>query len=268
LTQGLVAGLVLLSTPFFIMHGTSLYADVPVGFFFLTTIVCLALDGRCGSDTGRFALLAGAAAGLAMWTKNEGLLFTLAVGAGLGFAGTREGWAATRRRLLAFAAGFLPMLLLTAGFKIAFAPPNDLLSTLGIERTVSQLTAPDRYFLVLRAYAKHILAFGSNGYGSSMWVLTALLLGIGFSSPEVSRPWARAVMAAFVLLLAGHFMVFVSMAHELQRLLNSSLDRLLLQLWPSALFLFFMVVRAPEETLRPSGAAAPVEPGVERGMAS
>lgn len=249
LTQGLLAGLVLLSTPFFIVHGTSLYADVPVGFFFLTTIVCLALDGRYGSDTGRFALLAGAAAGLAMWTKNEGLLFTLAVGAGLGFAGTREGWAATRRRLLAFAAGFLPMLLLTAGFKIAFAPPNDLLSTLGIERTVSQLTDPDRYFLVLRAYAKHILTFGSNGFGSSIWVLTALLLVNGVSSPEVSRSWVRAATAAVVLLLAGHFMVFVSMAHELQRLLNSSLDRLLLQLWPSALFVSFVVLSMPGEKI-------------------
>jgi hypothetical protein len=52
---------------------------------------------------------------------------------------------------------------------------------------------------------------------------------------------------ALMLLLAGHFMVFVSMADELARLLDSSLDRLLLQIWPSALFLFFMLVRTPEE---------------------
>jgi hypothetical protein len=37
------------------------------------------------------------------------------------------------------------------------------------------------------------------------------------------------------------------MADELSRLLKSSLDRLLLQIWPSALFLYFMVVRAHEE---------------------
>jgi hypothetical protein len=37
------------------------------------------------------------------------------------------------------------------------------------------------------------------------------------------------------------------MADELPRLLKSSLDRLLLQIWPSALFLYFMVVRAHEE---------------------
>ena len=248
-SQGLLAGLVLLSTPFFILHGTSLYADVPLGLFFLATTVCLALDARYGGTTNRFAVLAGVAAGLAMWTKNEGLLFTLAVGAAMLFSGTREGWSGARRRLGAFGAGLLPMLLLVAAFKIGFAPKNDLLSTLSLERTLGRLTAPERYLLVLREYLSHVLAFGKNGFGSAVWVLIAYLLGLGLSPAEVRRSWVRGAITAFVLLLAGHFMVFVSMADELPRLLESSLDRLLLQLWPSALFLFFMVVRTPEEVL-------------------
>jgi hypothetical protein len=247
-SQGLLAGLVLLSTPFFILHGTSLYADVPLGFFFLATIVCLALQDRSGGATNRFAVLAGIAAGLAMWTKNEGLLFTLALVAGLLIAGlSGSGWAVSRRQLLAFAAGLVPMLVLAAGFKMALAPPNDLLSTLDLERTFTRLTDPHRYYLVLRAYGGHIASFGSNGLGSATAVLTAYLLGLGVNRSELGRSWVRAVTIALVLLLAGHFMVFVSMADELPRLLKSSLDRLLLQIWPSALFLYFMVVRAHEE---------------------
>jgi hypothetical protein len=246
-SQGLLAGLVLLSTPFFILHGTSLYADVPLSFFFLATIVCLALDDRHGSVTSRFGVLAGLAAGLAMWTKNEGTLFTLAVGTGLLLIRVNVGWPAQRRRLLAFGAGLMPMLLLVAGFKIALAPPNDLLSTLGVERTLGRLTAPDRYFLVLREYLRHITSFGENGLGSAVWVLTAYVLGVGVSRPEVGRGWIRAGALALALLLAGHFMVFVSMADELSRLLDSSLDRLLLQLWPGALFLYFMVTSTLEE---------------------
>jgi hypothetical protein len=258
--QGLLAGLVLLSTPFFIIHGTSLFADVPLGFFFLATFVFLALDGRYHGSRSRFAILAGVSAGLAMWTKNEGLLFTLAVGASLILTGVNaqsEGW----RRLIAFAAGVLPMLLLTAGFKIAVAPPNDLLSTLGLERTVDRLTDSHRYYLVLRAYASQLVTFGNNGFGSVTWVLTAYFLGLGVHRAETGRRWIRAGTATLVLLLAGHFMVYISMADELPRLLKSSLDRLLLQLWPSALFLFFMVVRAPEEARfrrpLPRDAAAP-----------
>jgi hypothetical protein len=255
-SQGLLAGMVLLSTPFFILHGTSLYADVPLGFFCLATMVCLALDSRHGAVTSRFGVLAGLAAGLAMWTKNEGTLFTLAVGAGLLFAGAGGDRAASRRRLRAFGTGLLPMLLLVAGFKIAFAPANDLVSTLGVGRTLGRLTDPDRYVVVLREYASHITSFGNNGFGSVVWVLMAYLLGLGASPPEFRRSWVRAGVAALGLLLAGHFMVFVSMADELSRLLDSSLDRLLLQVWPSALFLFFMVVRTPEEVT-----AAPIVTG-------
>jgi hypothetical protein len=244
---GLMAGTLLLATPFFIRHATALYADVPLSFFFLATVVCLALDGRYGSATPRFAAFAGLAAGLAMWTKNEGLLFTLAVVAGLLAAGRREGPGVARRRLLAFGAGLAPLLVLVMGFKVAFAPPNDLLSTLGLERTIGRLTDPDRYLTVLRAYAAHLATFGSNGLGGALWPLAVCVAALGLSRAESGRPWARAVALALGLLLAGHFMVFVSMADELSRLLRSSLDRLLLQIWPGALFLCFMVSRTLEE---------------------
>jgi hypothetical protein len=247
LSHGLLAGLVLLSTPFFILHGTSLYADVPLGFFFLATMVCLAMEGRDSSANRRVWMLAGLAAGLAMWTKNEGTLFTLAVGVGLLFCGRSEGRAAWQSRLPAFGVGLLPMLLLVIGFKIAFAPPNDLLSTLGVERTLARLTTPDRYLVVLREYTNHITSFGKNGLGPAVWVLLAYFLALGINRTEIRRPWVRAGTIALGLLLAGHFIVFVSMADELPRLLDSSLDRLLLQIWPSALFLFFMVVHTPEE---------------------
>lgn len=246
-SQGLLGGLVLLSTPFFLLHGTSLYADVPLAFFFLATIVSLALDDRYGAETGAFALLAGLAAGMAMWTKNEGLLFTLSVAAGLVVAGWRADRTGTRRRLRLFGLGLLPCLILVVTFKLAFAPPNDLLSTLGVGRTLGRLTAPARYLTVVREYTSHISGFGANGFGSAVGVLVAYLLALGPSPSETQRRWLLAGAAGLLILLAGHFMVFVSMADELARLLRSSLDRLLLQLWPSALFLFFLAVRTPEE---------------------
>jgi hypothetical protein len=255
-SQGLLAGMVLLSTPFFIRHATSLYADVPLSFFFLATVVCLSLDDRSGGHTSRFAMLAGLAAGLAMWTKNEGLLFTVSVVAGILVAGGIGGWPATWRRLGAFGAGLLPGLALVVGFKIAFAPPNDLLSTLALDRTLGRLADPDRYALVLRAYAVHGLTFGANGLGGAVWPLAACFAALGVSRSQVRRPWALATAVAFGLLLAGHFMVFVSMADELARLLQSSLDRLILQLWPSALYLGFMLARTLEEAGGTETAAA------------
>jgi hypothetical protein len=249
--QGILAGLLLVATPFFLVHGTALYADVPLGFFFLATFVCLALDARHGAETSRFLVLAGMAAGLAMWTKNEGLLFTLGTGAGILLAHRHEGRGPLRRRVLGFGAGALPFLLLTVAFKLAFAPPNDLVSTLEAQHTLGRVTSLDRYVITLRGYVSHIAGFGANGVGSGLWVLAVCLLGLGVNRAELSRPWVRGVAAGLVLILAGHFVVFVSMAHELSRLIASSLDRLLLQLWPGVLFLFFVVSRAPEEVSRP-----------------
>jgi hypothetical protein len=239
----LLAAIVLASTPFFVVHGTSFYADVPVGTFFLAVVVCLALDAR-HSSTVRFAVLAGAAAGLSMWTKNEGLLFTLATGAALLLDTLRRG-EDVRRRVLAFGVGVLPFFVLVVGHKIAFAPPNDLLSTLGVSHTVDNLTSAHRYYATLREYAVHIAGFGSNGIASATWLLVAFMLGMGVTRNAVDRRWGGTVALALSLVMLGHFGVFVSMAHELERLLASSLDRLLLQLWPSTLFLFFLLVRTP-----------------------
>jgi hypothetical protein len=182
-----------------------------------------------------------------MATKNEGVLFAIAVTAGL--------FLFSRRSLRGFALGVLPLLLLTLAHKAVFAPENDLISTLGVNRTLGNLTSPDRYYITLREYAVHLASFGDNGFGSLPWVLAAYLLGTGVSRSELGRPWVRAGAAALVLVLAGHFGVFVTMAHELARLLASSLDRLLLQVWPAALFLFLMVARAPEGTAEPSSPA-------------
>ncbi|MCP4371870.1 MAG: hypothetical protein GY797_27700, partial [Deltaproteobacteria bacterium] len=44
--QGLIAGMVLLGTPFFIYSGSSLIADVPVGFYILATVVLYCLIGE------------------------------------------------------------------------------------------------------------------------------------------------------------------------------------------------------------------------------
>lgn len=243
--QALLATIVLLSSPLFVIQGTWLYADVPVALFFLATFVFLALDARYGASSRRFAMLAGVAVGLAMWTKHEGMLFLFVVVGALLVDGRRLGRVVTRRRLVAFGAGVFPLLLLTLGYKADFSPPNDLIATLGVEHTLQNLTSPQRYYMTLRAYVEHIAGFGSNGFGAATWLLVAYLLAVGTDRAPAERAAIRTGTVILALVLLGHFVVFVSMAHELSRLLASSLDRLLVQLWPGTLFLFFLAARVP-----------------------
>jgi hypothetical protein len=52
-------------------------------------------------------------------------------------------------------------------------------------------------------------------------------------------------------MLAGYFMIFIITPHGLRYQIETSLDRLWMQLWPSAVFAFFLFVKTPEEAMAP-----------------
>ncbi|OQY04843.1 MAG: hypothetical protein B6I22_08605 [Desulfobacteraceae bacterium 4572_123] len=77
--QGLIAGMVLLGTPFFIYNGSSLVADVPVSFYILATVVLYCLIDERPDEKPRLIFICGAMAGFAAWTKDEGLLLIISI---------------------------------------------------------------------------------------------------------------------------------------------------------------------------------------------
>ncbi len=250
-TQGMLAGLVLLGTPFFIFHGVSQYGDVPLGFFFLSTVVLLAMHDRHRDRTTLFAVLAGLTAGLAGWTKNEGLLFLAALIAAQAALSLRS---ATHRITGAEARGFglglLPMLAIIGIFKFHLAPANDLVSSLGAGETLRRLTDPIRYGLVVKAFIGQIGGFGFNGLIGAVWLLITYGLCVWLRPGGTGGTWFPRTVVTVCIVLAGHAAVFVTTAEDVGRLLNSSLDRLLLQLWPVTVFTCFMIFATPEEAAR------------------
>jgi hypothetical protein len=248
--QGALGALMLLGTPFLIVHGASQYADVPVGFFFLASVVLLAVHQRYAESTNRFAALAGLCAGMAAWTKNEGLLFLVCLTAAQ--VATAAIATAERKRLLrqlaAFLGGaFLP-LLLVGYFKVWFAPPNDLWSVEPDDLRM-WLTDPRRYAIVLRPFLSQLLRFGDNDLVSAVWLLVTYSLCVGLRATDRGWSWGLTVALALGLMLAGHVIIFVGTTPDILPLLNTSLERVLLQLWPSFLVLYFMAVTTPEEVL-------------------
>ena len=77
--RGVYAGLVLLATPSFLQRSASQYADLPVGLYMLTTVVLLAFADAWRRVRTMLLVAAGLSAGMAAWTKNEGLLFVCVV---------------------------------------------------------------------------------------------------------------------------------------------------------------------------------------------
>lgn len=253
-TSALLGGLVLLATPFFIEQGTAQYADVPLSFFFLAAIALWCLGHRLSSEnsnvrTGLFAL-SGLAAGLAAWTKNEGLLFVFALVISqllmLPRARRRKNRnhddpledSVDARRFVSFLIGLVPALVLIFWFKHSVAPRGDLFPDIAL--AFHKMLEPSRYWIVFRWYAKSLLRFGN------WWVVPGTLifpvfyfLGIGpKEDPErVGRNICGITMG---VMLAGYFLIYLITPYDIFWHLRNSLNRLFLQLWPSAIFLFFL----------------------------
>ena len=244
-THAHLAALVLLGTTFLILHGASQYADVPVGWYFLAAVVLFWVHDQRQGAPGLVAL-AGLAAGLAGWTKNEGLMFLLALGCGRSVAvWSTGGLRRSAREIAWFAAGAAPALLVTLYFKTQFAPANYLFSPgeHGLDVTVGRLLDVGRYRFLAGAIVRELMAFGESGMAAPIWLLAAYLLCTGVARRRDGDTALWTTMLTGCLMAIGHLLVLLVAPGDMPRLASASLNRLILQLWPAAVFTGFMVSR-------------------------
>ncbi|MBN1287358.1 MAG: hypothetical protein JXB47_18300 [Anaerolineae bacterium] len=242
--QGYLAGMLLLSSQYFTQRGAEQYADIPLGFYVLGTVVLFYLYDRLAGRRWGVLVLAGLSAGLAAWTKNEGILFLVVVAAvRLSYAAARKGGRAAACEALRCAAGLLPVLLVVIYFKARYAVANDIIAAQG-QSTVEKLLDGARYRVIAGEYFQAFSGWFSEN------IVTFLLFYLALTAGRVR--WRRKAGAVFPLavclvMLAGYFFVYVITPQELVWHIHSSLHRLLLHLLPAFLFAFFLVAPTPEE---------------------
>jgi hypothetical protein len=235
--QGMLAGLALLGTVYFILYGASQTADVPLGFYILSTVVLLGLYDAVDDDNKALLVLAGLMAGFAAWTKNEGMLFVISVIAARALAVLYfKGWKKALNELAAVCIGLLPVLIMVLYFKIRMAPPTDYIRAQTTAMMLKKLVDPSRYLLVVKEYIKQIAILG-NGL---MFILAAYLIFAGRKIDRNNLPTVVTICGALTAVLIGYFFIFVVTHNPLAWHLES-LGRLLIPLWPAALFGFFLI---------------------------
>lgn len=260
--QAAAGGLALLSTPFFFQLGASQVADVPLAFFVLGTMVLYALHDALSEPDWRLAAAAGMLAGLAAWTKNDGAVFLVSVAVVRAFVVLWDhGPRVYLREAAAFVAGAAPVLAVVLYFKLQLAPePNYLVGEQTWGMMLDRLGDPGRYiqigaiFLMRVAQIAGGLALFLPVYG---WLLGA--------ANDARRNLAGPAALTAVLVLCGYAAVYLITPRDLPMQLLSSLHRLLMHVWPLALFSFFLAIKTPEEALtRLTGKFTTVSQGRER----
>ena len=231
-----------MGTPFFIFHGVSQYADVPLGFYYFSVIVLFYLHDQTSKSGYGFLLLAGLMAGFSVWTKDEGLFFTMSI--------PLSRWSVPKQTLKAyfitmvyFILGLLPVLLIILIFKTQLAPLNYMFSQ-DAQNLLTKLIDASRYSQTLKSFGINIINFGLFPKLSLIPVLGLYACLLGFSN---RGNWGniRAPLILLSLVSFGYFMVLICTTFELVYQLRAAVDRLFLHLWPSALFIYFIIVNAP-----------------------
>ncbi len=247
--QAWIAGVVLLGNTYLIRHAVSQYADVPLMFFFAAAVALLVLHDEVAREEGAGALaLAGLAAGLAAWTKNEGLLFVIALlVAHFAVVARARGLRAYAREVLPLAAGLLSGLAILIYFKSTLAPPSDLASLMAGQSVFAKLLDPNRYFTIVGELLQRAPLREGFRIGV-VYVLAIYGICVGLGA---KRTRGVALAASTLLLLcAGYLAVYLTTPYDLPWHISTSMDRLLVQVWPTFVLVLFLLLRTPEETFR------------------
>jgi 4-amino-4-deoxy-L-arabinose transferase-like glycosyltransferase len=238
--QALLAGLVLLGTPVFVYEGPREAADLTLSFFVLVTAVMFFLYNRDRKPAQ--LILAGLATGLAAWTKNEGLLFMLAAIAICALLSYRH---KNYQPLLNFAEGLAFPVVIVLYFKFFLAPANDILANANETSVLGLLTDANRYSLIFAEFIDHIVWFGRT-HVSIFAILLVYLMIIKLDTRSSDHTGYMVSGLLLAIQFFGYFAIYLVTPHDLDWHLRTSLGRLIMHLYPSALFLFFAALTDPE----------------------
>lgn len=253
--SALLAGLVILSTTSLLSWAPSQYADIPLAFYFLGAIALIFLDARRTADRHGALLWAGLCSGLAAWTKNEGIAFlacVLAVFIAFTFWRRRADVVSRTGWLLAGAA---PGVLLTLWLKFFLAPAVDPLVKQGVSG-LARLHDAARYMEVAKGFFTNLLNLGS-GVSHPLILLAILAVLLRWQIDKSYRLPALIAGTALVLVFLSYCAVYLVTPYGLEWQIQSSFDRLILQVWPSFLLVFFVLLRSVAD---PAPVAAPKSP--------
>jgi hypothetical protein len=238
---GLLMAFVLIGSPGYVLHATSGYADIPLSAFIVSTIALICLYESDESKPPGLIALAGFMAGCAAWTKNEGVPFALATAVilFLPFFRTRS---AALRRITGFAAGLALPLAAIAYFKLTVAPPNDLFDNRNSADLLAKISDSSRYLIILKSYIRTGWTFGGWVFNPFLPVLA--FLGLSGVDRTVLRSFGwLAGVAIITILMAAYFAIYVITPAELNDHLASSLNRLMMHVWPACLLLAGLTAR-------------------------
>lgn len=231
-------------TPAMVSEGARQFADVPLAFYILATLILIYLYAVYKRPV--LIVLSGLAAGLAAWTKNEGALFVITMALALVVTFLRE---RPLTILLWYALGLAFPLVIVSYFKLFIAPPSDVLSN-SPARSLQQVMDVSRHLEILHFFWLIFLSFGNWDRASLPIGIIPLLLVYFLlfrsSREEGHRHNPVAGITMLIMQMLGYYGTYLISPYPIKWHLNFSAERLVLQLFPVITLMVLCASRTPE----------------------
>lgn len=238
----MLAVVVLVISPRFILVGVAQYADIPLSYFILTTLLLTYLRPHFPASRNKLLIMAGLAASMAAWTKNEGALFLAVLVGGRFLMSLR--WRRLvewQREMVHLGVGIAPIFAAVLYFKLQVAPENYLVAEQGTS-TLDRVVDITRYITIAGFYTTQMGWFVLFGFP----LIGLLLLKYARQGTQpVSQHQhfeVTAGMGTLGLQFLGYTAIYIVTPKVLYWQLGASLPRLLLHLWPTFLLTVSLVV--------------------------
>ncbi len=228
----------------------SLYTDLPLAFFMTASTLMLLVALRAGQ--AKLFMVSGLMAGLAAWTKNEGMQFLAVLSVllgGLTFLKRQRTSSQTRLGLLSFLGGICLPLITVMILKIFFGKSGEYL---GSGRSIGEIcrtifSQRSDISLILRSFAIHGRNFAS---WKGLWCFFSFA-GIVWFFKKNRNGFSGIIPVLILLLNSGYALAFLISPANLSWHLATAFQRLLVHTAPLALVFSFEMLtfrtRAPEK---------------------
>jgi hypothetical protein len=244
-TSALLAVLILFATDVFVAQAAVQYADVPLAFFLIASAGLAVLAAEFPGRPG-LAVLSGACAGMAAFTKNEGIPFVL-VSILAVFVFLRG------RSARAWLAGAAPFALIAAAFVLFAAPGVEQLLKQTPAQAFGKIVDPARHLAICGQFIKGAYQAGfAVTHPVLIFAIAAFILKLR-PKAEWRAPRMAIVMAAGMA--AAYYSVFLLSTYDLDWHLSTATPRLIAQIAPLLLLTAFLLLKRPEDYIAVEPAA-------------
>jgi hypothetical protein len=135
-------------------------------------------------------------------------------------------------------------------FKLKIPSTNELITGQSIDMVLERLTDFSRYLVIGKSF---IVFFYEKMAKEWLIILPICFFLLGKTQHNVNAESIKTSFLILLFMMISYFAIYLITPLNLGWHLKTSIWRLFLQLWPTIIFSFFLIVSTPEELFRKKG---------------